>query len=67
MAMPKNITLINKQSKNEKKLTFAHALRLLRLDNKQGRESFVIKGKYEFRNNEIIRESSNKTDTEETE
>lgn len=65
MAMPKHITLINKQSKNEKKLTFDHALRLLRLEKKQGKEHYKIKGKYIFLNNEIIRKPDNRPDKEE--
>ena len=55
MAMPKNITLINVELEHEKKLPFEHALALLLLDNQQGRETYKIKGKYEFNGTDIIR------------
>jgi hypothetical protein len=65
MAMPKNITLINKKTGIEKKLTFSHALRLLLLDKSQSSEgSYDIKGKYIFNGNDIIRKPSNQESTE---
>lgn len=65
MAMPKNITLINKKTGIEKKLPFSHALRLLLLDKSQSSEgSYDIKGKYIFNGNDIIRKPSNQESTE---
>ena len=57
MAMPKNITLVNK-SGNTVKLDFDHALRLLRLGVKNGTNSFSVKGKYTFNGNDIIRRAT---------
>ena len=59
MAMPKDVTLVNK-SGNEVVLEFQHAKRLLRLGVKNGTNSFSVKGKYTFNGNDIIRRPSNK-------
>jgi hypothetical protein len=60
MAMPKSITLINRRTAIEKVLDFQHAVRLLRLELKNGTNSFSVKGKYIFNGNDIIRRTSDK-------
>jgi len=60
MAMPKNITLINERTGNEKKVDFEHGGRLLRLEKKNGTNSFSVKGKYFFDGNDIRRQPSDK-------
>ena len=62
MAMPKNITLINKRSEKETVLDFQHAERLLKLELKNGTNSFSVKGKYIFNGNDIIRRPVTKED-----
>lgn len=62
--MPKNITLVNKRTGNEKKLEFQHALRLLKLEQEKGTNSFTIKGKYTFNGNDIIRRKTTGEDQE---
>ena len=57
MAMPKNVTLVNKNG-NEVVLEFQHAKRLLRLGVKNGTNSFSVKGKYTFNGNDIIRRAT---------
>lgn len=64
MGMPKNITLINKRTKIEKKLSFEHGVRLLRLEFKNGTNSFNVKGKYFFDGNDIIRRAVKAEDQE---
>jgi hypothetical protein len=67
MAMPKSITLINKHSEVETVLGFQHAERLLRLELKNGTNSFSVKGgKYIFNGNDIIRRTSDKDSQGET-
>jgi hypothetical protein len=67
MAMPKSITLINKRTGKEKVLGFQHAGRLLRLELKNGTNSFSVKGgKYIFNGNDIIRRTSDKDSQGET-
>ena len=56
MAMPKYITLINERTGNEKKVDFEHGGRLLRLEKKNGTNSFSVKGKYFFDGNDIRRQ-----------
>ena len=60
MAMPKSITLINKRTELETSFEFQHAVRLLRLELKNGTNSFSVKGKYIFNGNDIIRRASDK-------
>lgn len=64
MGMPKNVTLINKRTGIEKKLSFEHGVRLLRLESKNGTNSFSVKGKYFFDGNDIIRRTTKEGDTE---
>lgn len=64
MAMPKYIKLITKATGLEKKLLFDHALRLLLLDNSQGRDTYDIKGNYKFNGSDIIRVASNQESKE---
>ena len=64
--MPKSITLINKRTGKEKVLGFQHAGRLLRLELKNGTNSFSVKGKYIFNGNDIIRRTSDKDSQGET-
>ena len=65
MPMPKYLALVNVHSGAEVKLDFSHALRLLRLEEQQGRQNFKIAQKgYKFVNNDIVRERSDKASKE---
>lgn len=63
MANPKTIKL--KAGEREQPFGFAHALRLLRLQEQTGRNNWKIVTKgYEFKDNEIIRSTKNTKDTD---
>lgn len=62
MAMPKNITLINKQTKAEKVLTLPHALSLLILESSQGRNTYDLQKGYIFNGTDIVRVKKKKNE-----
>jgi len=64
MGMPKTITHIHKDKGFEKELSFEHALRLLKLEEKNNTKSFSLKGKYIFNGNDIIRQQTTGKDQE---